>query len=196
MPVIRHHKYHKEAGFHLIESLVTLFILTVGILGVAGLQAVAIRSHQDSVQRSQAIILAQSMADRIRANVEGAQFYDQSNVANSPAETASCFAAVGCSSQQMALTDLFQWQHEVESALPLGQGYVCQDSSIPTKVSLAGSGLSSNVQGSCDGSGDTFVVHIWWDKNNDNAHQLEVNPGTGALDSNSSDEYLQLVFEP
>lgn len=185
-----------QKGFHLIESLVTLFVLTVGILGVAGLQAVAIRSHQSSFQTSQAIILAQSMADRVRANRGGVQYYDQSNASNTGAYSASCFSTPGCSIEAIAHTDLFQWQHEIENVLPSGQGFICRDSVAPSKASLAGSTLSASVAGSCDGTGNIFVIHLWWDKNNDNALRLEVNPGTGALDPVSSDDYIQLIFEP
>ena len=58
----------RQAGYLMIEVLITMFILAVGLLGVVGLQARAEQAETDSYQRTQALILAQDMADRISAN--------------------------------------------------------------------------------------------------------------------------------
>ena len=58
----------REAGFSLIEILMTLLILTIGLLGLAGLQAVAQRSGQEAYQRAQAIIILNDIMDRINTN--------------------------------------------------------------------------------------------------------------------------------
>ena len=57
-----------QCGYLMIEVLITMFILAVGLLGVVGLQARAEQAETDSYQRTQALILAQDMADRISAN--------------------------------------------------------------------------------------------------------------------------------
>ena len=59
---------HKNAGFSLIEIMVTVVILMVGLLGLAGLQGRALTAQMESYQRSQALILLRDMADRISAN--------------------------------------------------------------------------------------------------------------------------------
>jgi len=58
----------QQAGYLMIEVLITMFILAAGLLGVVGLQARAEQAETDSYQRTQALILAQDMADRISAN--------------------------------------------------------------------------------------------------------------------------------
>lgn len=55
-----------QGGVIMIEVLVSVIILAVGILGLAGLQARAVNAEFESYQRSQAIILAGDMAERIR----------------------------------------------------------------------------------------------------------------------------------
>jgi len=60
--------YSTQAGYLMIEVLITMFILAIGLLGVVGLQARAQQAETDSYQRTQALILAQDMADRISAN--------------------------------------------------------------------------------------------------------------------------------
>ncbi len=57
-----------QAGFSLIEVLVSIIIIAIGLLGLAGLQARAINSEFESYQRSQAITLVSDMATRIRTN--------------------------------------------------------------------------------------------------------------------------------
>ena len=66
----------KNAGFSLIEVLVTILILMVGLLGLAGLQGRALTAQMEAYQRSQALILLKDMADRINANRKNASFYD------------------------------------------------------------------------------------------------------------------------
>ena len=58
----------RQTGYLMIEVLITMFILAVGLLGVVGLQARAEQAETDSYQRTQALILAQDIADRIGAN--------------------------------------------------------------------------------------------------------------------------------
>ncbi|HEY5758076.1 MAG TPA: type IV pilus modification protein PilV [Steroidobacter sp.] len=58
----------RHAGMTLIEVLVTLVIISVGLLGVAALQITTVRNNQDAYVRSQAAMLASDMLDRMRAN--------------------------------------------------------------------------------------------------------------------------------
>ena len=194
MPV----KLRKQTGVHLVESMITVFVLTVGILGVAGLQAVAIRSHRDSYHINQAMIMAQNMADRVRANLQAADnfYYDQSPSGNAGVYTAACFSTSGCTSEQMAYTDIYQWNALLSEGLSEGEGLICRDSTVPAATDLAGTNLRSQVLNSCDGVGDVYVIHIMWDANNDGNLQLNVDTDTGALEPHSSDGYVQLAFEP
>lgn len=65
----------KSDGFSLLEVLVTVLILAIGLLGLAGLQIVATRTNQESYQRGQAILLMQDMVDRINVNRKSARSY-------------------------------------------------------------------------------------------------------------------------
>ncbi len=60
-------------GVGLIEVLVAVAILAFGMLGIAALQATALRNGQSSLERSQAVTLTYSMLDRMRANVDAAR---------------------------------------------------------------------------------------------------------------------------
>ncbi len=58
-----------QRGFSLLEVVITMAILAVGLLGLAGLQARAINAEADSFSRGQAMMLASELADRMNANL-------------------------------------------------------------------------------------------------------------------------------
>jgi len=59
---------HCQRGFSLIEIMVSLVLLTIGLLALAGLQTRGLRGSSNSYQRSQANICAYDIIDRMRAN--------------------------------------------------------------------------------------------------------------------------------
>ena len=66
-------------GFALIEILVTMVLLAIGLVGLAGLQAKTSVAEMEAYQRAQALLLAQDMADRIAANKSNALTYVANN---------------------------------------------------------------------------------------------------------------------
>jgi type IV pilus assembly protein PilV len=58
----------RQAGVSLLEVLIAVLVLSVGLLGIAGLQTANLRNTQSAHQRTVAVLLAASMAERIRAN--------------------------------------------------------------------------------------------------------------------------------
>ncbi|MCY7295936.1 pilus assembly protein PilV [Alteromonas sp. a30] len=52
----------------MIEVLVTLVILSIGLLGVASLQFISTLSNSDALHRSQAVMISQQLSERLRAN--------------------------------------------------------------------------------------------------------------------------------
>ena len=62
-----------SGGFTLLEVLIALLVLSVGLLGIAGLQLTSLRSNHSAYLRSQATILGYDILDRIRANRAQAQ---------------------------------------------------------------------------------------------------------------------------
>ena len=62
------HRPDRISGFTLLEVLVALVILSIGLLGLAGLQAASLRYNHSSYLRSQATLIAYDIVDRMRAN--------------------------------------------------------------------------------------------------------------------------------
>jgi len=148
-----------QTGFTLIEVLVSALILAIGLVGVAGLQAMSLKNNQSAYMRSQATALAYDLADRMRSNVAAANA--GSYAPASAAVRAACTNAMGCSTEQLAQNDLSEWIAALASNLPMGTGFVCIDST-PNDGSDAGTP-------ECDGAGTQFAVKVWWDDNRDGA---------------------------
>lgn len=77
-----HFRRFRQQGLSMIEVLVTIVILTVGLLGLAGLQSRLQLSEMEAYQRAQALILLEDMANRIAINRNNAASYVTG--ANSP----------------------------------------------------------------------------------------------------------------
>ena len=112
----------RSAGFSLVEALVALLVLSVGLLGIAGLFVESVRSSRTALLRTQAITLVSDMADRIRANATARDAYDIGTYGGAPAER-DCAptpdtAGDNCSSEALAEDDLARWVAAVQAALP------------------------------------------------------------------------------
>ena len=59
--------FYTQSGMTLIEILITLLVMSVGLLGLAGLQATAIKDGLDVAKRSQVTWMANEVIERIRA---------------------------------------------------------------------------------------------------------------------------------
>jgi type IV pilus assembly protein PilV len=121
----------RAAGFTLIEVLVSMVILSIGLLGVAKLLLYSARSNDSAYLRSQATALAYEMLEDLRANSTqaAAGAYDTA-LAAAPVNPGFTCAAAACAN--LALYDLYQWKLRLNAssgvapagALPSGQGAV------------------------------------------------------------------------
>ena len=127
----------KNSGFTLVEVLVSMLILALGLLGLAGLQSSGLRNNVSAYNRSQATILAYDMADRMRANVANSGGFSSSKyitATNNEIENqADCLTvSTTCSTTDMALQDLFEWHRDISAILPAGTGTISQSSNVYT----------------------------------------------------------------
>ena len=105
-------EYKKQQGFSLIEVLIALIIMSVGMLGIAGLYVQSLQAGRTSMFRHQAVALAGDVADRIRANpTAGASYTDAAGADN------GCVGA-DCDAASMALHDVFLWKQQAGDTLP------------------------------------------------------------------------------
>jgi type IV pilus assembly protein PilV len=108
------------SGFSLIEAMVSLIVLSVGMIGIAALYGQGLGAGRNALYRTVAVNLAADLADRIRANRLGQAGY------NGPAVDNNCGpgGGVDCTPAQMASHDLFLWDQQITAQLPTGQWFV------------------------------------------------------------------------
>jgi len=126
-------------GFALIEVLIAVFVLAIGILGAGAIQTMGLQANQGAYMRSQAMLLAGDIIDRIRANRSALSNYsavDTSTMSTVPGLPTCISLSTGCSATDVATADISDWASKVKSGsyLPGANGKV---------VSL---GSGSNVQ--------------------------------------------------
>jgi type IV pilus assembly protein PilV len=108
-------------GFTLVESLVSMVVISVGMLGIAALYVEGLRAGRSSIYQSIAIDLASDMADRIRANPTAGVAY----AGPGPGVNRNCVAAgINCTPVQLAEDDTWWWHQSVPTLLPAGQANV------------------------------------------------------------------------
>jgi type IV pilus assembly protein PilV len=107
-------------GFSLIEILITLIVLSVGLLGLVALHVEGLRSSRSAYLRTKAIGFASDMADRMRANrsaaVAGgyiATAGDRGSNRDCADDTAGAPTQV-CAPADMAAHDIWLWKNALE----------------------------------------------------------------------------------
>ncbi len=111
----------------MIEILVTILIISLAVLGSAGLQVQALKTNQGGQFRNQAVFLLNDMVERMKANkaysVSATTGYG--NTASSAGMTTDCNTAP-CSAAVLAAYDIAKWQAAILTVLPQGTGTVTQ----------------------------------------------------------------------
>lgn len=124
---------YRSSGFTLIEILITLLILSIGLLGMASLQVHGLRSNQSAYLKSQASMLTYDMADRMRANAVRAIAGDYTDFDTDgvvPADPGCSDDATGCTAAQISTTDMAEWARRINGTggaialLPDAQGTI------------------------------------------------------------------------
>jgi len=105
----------KNIGFSLIEVLVAVFVFATGILGLASLQMNGLKILSNSHSISSAMLAANDMADRMRANpvalFDG--YYDAITGSETNPECGS-----DCSAAQIAQYDAYSVASYIDEQLP------------------------------------------------------------------------------
>ncbi|MCB1751742.1 MAG: type IV pilus modification protein PilV [Gammaproteobacteria bacterium] len=114
-------------GFTLVEVLVTVVIFSVGLLGLAGLQATGIKLNHSSLLRSQATLLAYDIIDCMRAN-------QGSSKANLPDYAIAMNASPPSTATNQADQDVMDWIGTLSQSLPSGDGSITLNGSRATVV--------------------------------------------------------------
>jgi len=105
----------KQSGFTLLEVMISVFVLAIGLLGMAHLQITSLKHNQSAEFRTQAALLSADMLDRMRANREAAQ--NGNYALDIDAEPPS-------STNTIADADIVEWLENLSLYLPNGTGQI------------------------------------------------------------------------
>ena len=142
-----------QRGFSLVEVLIALIIMSVGMLGIAGLYVQSMQAGRTSLFRHHAVTLAGDVADRIRANPTAEVAYTGVGV------DFSCVAAgINCNPVEMASHDILLWDGQADESLPNGTVVVAFDNTTAPP---------------------TYTIAVGWDEPGENLNYTIVIPVLG-----------------
>lgn len=140
-PINRTH----SKGLGMTEVLISMLILSVGMLGMAGLQIRGLQASHDSYYRTQAVTLVQDMADRMRTNLGNIGSYVMDST-TTDYDRPACLDDNDnpCAADDMDEVDAYFWLN------------LAEPSSVPSLLLLG--------QGNVTDNGDnTFTITVMWD---------------------------------
>lgn len=146
----------RDGGFTLIEVLVSLVVLSIGLLGIAKLVLFSSRANDSAYLRSQATELAYEILDNMRSNrqqaIQGAYQVGSTNTATNPGFT--CIGAAACTPSNLALYDIYAWSLRLNATSGV----------VPAGALPAGTGsIGTTTTSTANGSQTTAVITVTWD---------------------------------
>ncbi|WP_409524643.1 type IV pilus modification protein PilV [Nitrincola sp. MINF-07-Sa-05] len=113
-------QHAKSHGFTLLEVLITLLVLGFGLLGLAGLQARMLNAEFEAYQRTHAVMLAEDIASRIKANPSAARAGDYSGA--TVYGTGNVMSTTCDPTANLVTTDLCAWNRNLLGAATTTSG--------------------------------------------------------------------------
>lgn len=143
-------------GFSLLEVLVSIVLITFGIISMLALQARALQYSGLAYYQGIASQIGSGVAASIRANPEGRGSYTQNAsyapTAAIPAPADSCRGAVSCTPQKLALADIYWARSSARNLLPGGDVYMTNDGTYANIVLIwEAAQTEDGVKLTCDG---------------------------------------------
>lgn len=130
--------HRQSQGFTLIEVLVSVLILSFGMLGLVGMQAFALQSNRDARLYSQGINYARELAEMMRGNnqvsiarlaADNPYLTDSETQLTPPTETCLKVGTEACATaKKVAESQMRDWISRLDAALPGARVAVCFDS--------------------------------------------------------------------
>jgi type IV pilus assembly protein PilV len=120
----------QNSGFSILEVLVSLVVLSIGLIGVAAVQVNTMKFGQVSQQRSNASQQVMAISERMRSNLAGvregryALLGTFAAIPSMVPAASVCTGGTGCDTAQISRTDLNNWSAELARVLPSGRGVI------------------------------------------------------------------------
>lgn len=172
----------RSRGFTLLEVLVAIVVLSFGVLGVVGLQAMALQANKEARYQSSAVALARELGDMMRSTkniardtnaAQNPYIVDYSSPAAPPAAPTNCFNAACPTQFAVAQFNISEWLARINATVPGVRVVVCFDDNPY--------GADGRPRWACDGGATkTSVVKIGWARQGTDVNAADLDRVTGA----------------
>lgn len=175
-PDVRH-----ISGFSLVEVLVSIVVLSFGLLGMVGMQAAALKSNREARLQSSGVVLARELAEMIRGNKAVGVLTGTANpylgsftsplTATTPFYCLNVGTTACADATKVANAQMTEWLARVDAELPGARVAVCYDS-----APFNANGIPQWTCGTA--AGGVITVKIGWTRGSTNRSAT----GAAALD--------------
>lgn len=190
---------HNQQGFAMFEVLVTVFILAIGVLGLAAVQMKTFSITRDSDYRTNVALHAEGLAEAMKANpkrsldASSVMSWSWDHYSESAAVTSSmtapspdCRSSI-CSQDQLAAYDLYEFHRNLRESFPADNvvySQVCPTTDFSTLPVPGAMG--------CAASGPIAIKVTWRSK----ATSKEAQAASSGATSGTIVSGFQLKVEP
>lgn len=160
------HSRGRNTGFSLVEVLVSIVVLSFGLLGMVGMQAASLQSNREARVQSSAVLMARELAETIRGNkTEGIKLSPDNPYLGSFSSPMSAITPSYCldvatgttactANADIANAEMTEWLTRVDAELPGARVAICFDS-----APFDSSGLP---RWACTDTGGVIVIKVGW----------------------------------
>jgi type IV pilus assembly protein PilV len=173
----------RDSGFSLIEVLISIVVLSFGVLGMVGMQAAALQANREARLQAAATVLGRELGEMMRANKAIATLTTSAtnpylgSFSTPLAATAPSYClnvatgTTACANEtEIASAQMTEWLTRVDNELPGARVDTCFDSAPFDAAGLP--------RWTCDNIGDVIVVKIGWTRGSTDRSKT----GTAAFD--------------
>jgi type IV pilus assembly protein PilV len=177
-----------QKGSNLIEVLVTLVVVSIGLLSAMSLQLLSKRSNFDAAQRTIAANLTQDLFARMRTNPNALINYIPGGTLGGDvlggAPVVDCQAVgANCTPAQLAGYDLWHWEQQLDGAFETSAGVAVGGLTLPTAC----------ITGPAFGGAGNYTVAIAWRGLTDSSNPANNACGQGSGNYGTGDRYRRLM---
>ena len=164
-----------QRGFSLIEVLVSIVVLSFGVLGMVGMQLYALQANRDARLQSVGVRLAREAAELMRDNNSIAVKTTSANnpyLVNfsgtlPPTSAENCFLNSCTTPEKIAEYNIKEWLSRLATELPGARAVICYDSTPYTNKGIP--------QWACSDTGNSAVVKLGWTRTSTDRSATEGN---------------------
>lgn len=115
---------YRQRGITLIESLIAIVVLSIGLLGIAGLHVQSMSTSYGALNRTRAVLLGEDLIERMLANRSQLTSYNWGNIAATTTPNTTISAYTGTTQAERDKNHWTELLQNRDIGLPSGEATV------------------------------------------------------------------------